>query len=100
VRVDDLGLSAGSGRRLRSLVRRWLTSDDELVISSDVHRTQERNRGECLKRLRLAIIQACRPPRIRRKTRPTRGSIERRLRTKKRRGDTKRDRRPPPTERP
>lgn len=65
---------------------------DELRIVSQEHRSQARNRGACLDRLR-SIIEACEaPPKVRRKTRPTRGSVERRLKDKKQRSERKRDR--------
>lgn len=96
VSVRDLGLSAGAERRLRAIASRWLTDGGELVISSDVHRTQERNREECLRRLRVALLEARRPPTIRVKTRPSRGAIERRIESKKKRSDVKRRRQSPP----
>lgn len=95
VSVGDLRLSEGAARRLRTIASRWLNDADELVIASDVQRTQERNRMECLKRLRLAIIKAKQPPKIRRKTKPSRGAIERRLQSKRERSEAKRRRRPP-----
>ena len=58
VSIGELRLNAGSIKRLRTIASRWLNDADELVIASDVHRTQERNREECLKRLREAIIRA------------------------------------------
>ncbi len=95
VSIDQLRLTAGAVKRLRTIASRWLTDADELVIASDVHRTQERNREECLKRLREAIIRAKHRPKIRRKTKPSRGAIERRLRAKRERGEIKKRRKPP-----
>ncbi len=95
VAIPDLGLSEGSARRLRTIASRWLNDADELVIASDVQRTQERNREECLRRLREAIVKAMHRPKVRRKTRPSRGAIERRLQAKRERSDAKKRRRPP-----
>jgi ribosome-associated protein len=39
------------------------------------------------------VLRASIPPKVRRKTKPTRGSIERRLESKKREGEKKRQRR-------
>lgn len=96
VRMADLGLSPGAERRLRAIASRWLTDAGELVVTSDVHRTQERNREECFRRLRVALLEARRPPTVRVKTRPSRGAIERRIESKKRRSDVKRRRQSPP----
>jgi len=66
---------------------------DELRVSSQVHRSQMRNREDCTTRA-LAQIDAAarRPPPPRRPTRPTKGSVERRLESKRRSSDTKRGR--------
>lgn len=72
-----------------------LNAKGELVISCDSNRDQPRNRAECLKRLKQLILQAARPPRIRRKTRPTWGSIQRTRRGKQQRSRQKQLRKPP-----
>ena len=58
-------------------------------------RSQWRNRELATERLVESLRQALRVPRRRRPTRPTKASKERRLDQKRRRGDTKRLRRPP-----
>lgn len=64
----------------------------ELIIASGEHRSQSQNKSECLDRLRELLIQAMHEPKPRRATRPTRGSIERRITEKKARGQTKKRR--------
>lgn len=59
-------------------------------IVSEKHRSQKRNREEALLRLVELVRSAARPPKKRRKTRPTRNSVERRIDTKSRRGQIKR----------
>ena len=67
-------------------------SSDELRIVSQEHRSQAQNRTACIARLK-ALVEACEaPPKIRRKTKPTRGSKERRLKDKKEHGEKKRNR--------
>ncbi|MEC8734041.1 MAG: hypothetical protein VXX86_03635, partial [Planctomycetota bacterium] len=69
-----------------------LQSRDEIRVVSDEHRSQRRNREACLERL-SALVGACeRRPRVRRKTRPTRASKERRLKDKKQHSRKKQDR--------
>jgi ribosome-associated protein len=58
-------------------------------------RSQWRNRELATERLVDELREALRVPRPRRKTRPTKASVERRLEGKRRRGDVKRLRRPP-----
>jgi ribosome-associated protein len=70
-----------------------LTSDGVLILTSQQHRDQERNRQDCLDKLRAMVKQAAAIPKKRRPTRPTRGSKERRLQAKKRRAMLKTARR-------
>lgn len=67
-----------------------------LTITASEHRAQLHNRQAARARLAELVAQALAPPPLaRRPTKPTRGSKERRLDTKKRRGDVKRMRRRP-----
>ena len=59
-------------------------------------RSQLRNRELAVERLVEQLREALRVPRRRRPTEPTRAARERRLAEKRRRGDVKRLRRPPP----
>ena len=64
------------------------------AIAQD-ERSQWRNRELATERLVEALREALRVPRRRRPTKPTKASRERRLEQKRRRSDTKRQRRPP-----
>jgi ribosome-associated protein len=75
--------------RLERLAGKRLTRDGVIVISAQRHRTQERNRQDALDRLVELIEHAAVAPIPRRKTKPTRGSRERRLESKKRRSSIK-----------
>jgi len=68
------------------------TTVGEIILTSQEHRSQSRNKGECLDKLRELLIRAMAEPKVRRKTRPSRGSIERRIEGKKHRGEIKRRR--------
>lgn len=76
--------------RLKSLAGRRVTADGSLVIIARTQRTQEGNRREALQRLRELVLRALVVPKVRRATRPTRASRERRLEGKTRRHATKR----------
>src|SRR5205085_5649417 len=81
--------------RLRTLQRRRVTNEGVLVLSSQRYRDQDRNRQDCLEKLRAMIVQAATVPKVRKKTRPSRGSREARLQDKRRRSATKSIRRKP-----
>jgi ribosome-associated protein len=95
----DIGASqvlddAQRDRLLDRLASR-IVGDTVLVIRSSEHRSQHRNREAATARLQAIVGEAVRPPKRRRRTRPTRASKERRLRAKQRRSELKRLRKPP-----
>jgi ribosome-associated protein len=63
-----------------------------LHFTADEHRSQFENREACLERLRALLIAATTIPKVRKKTKPTRGSKMRRIDEKKREGEKKRRR--------
>jgi ribosome-associated protein len=65
-----------------------------LTVTASEHRSQLRNREAAAARLGSMVAAAiAAPPRSRRATRPSRGSVERRIAEKKRRGQIKKGRR-------
>jgi ribosome-associated protein len=78
--------------RLYEQIGRRINTAGELVLTSQRHRDQGRNREDCLEKLRAMLLQAATPPRPRKKTRPTRASHRKRLEAKKRRAATKKTR--------
>jgi ribosome-associated protein len=91
----DLKLSTLPERvrdRLRTLAGRRLTSDDVIVISAQRFRTQEHNKRDAFERLAEMLAQARIEPRVRKATKPTRASKERRLQGKQQRSDVKKGR--------
>src|ERR1700675_2585123 len=56
--------------RLALQQKRFFTQDGELFIMSQKYRDQERNRDDCLEKLRAIILQALVVPKARKKTRP------------------------------
>jgi ribosome-associated protein len=87
------GLGARATGRLRRLAGQRLTKTDELLFQAQTHRSQLDNRRACLQRLRELVIAALKEPRPRKKTRPTRAMIEKRLAAKRKQAEKKRDRR-------
>jgi ribosome-associated protein len=78
--------------RLRVLAGRRLTLEGAILIVARNHRSQEQNRREAEERLADMIRAARIEPKLRRATRPTRASKERRISGKVLRGATKRGR--------
>ena len=80
-------------QRLAALAGNRLTADGVLLIDSREHRTQGQNREAARVRLLALLQHAARRPKTRRPTRPRAAAREKRLESKKRRGEVKASRR-------
>ena len=69
-----------------------LTGEGDLLITSQRYRDQGRNVQDCLEKLAAMLAAVARPPKRRKKTRPTKASVKRRLEQKRRAGAKKSDR--------
>jgi ribosome-associated protein len=76
--------------RLMRLAGKRMTKEGVLVINAQQYRTQERNREDARERLFDLIRQAAVKPLVRRPTKPTRASKQRRVEGKKIRSNIKR----------
>ncbi len=70
-----------------------ITTTGDLVVASQRFRDQDKNRQDVLDRLKEWLLRATISPKLRKPTRPTRGSKERRLSAKKHRARVKTGRR-------
>ena len=75
--------------RLLRLADQRITKDGVIIIKAQSYRTQEMNRDDAIRRLQELINGAVTVQKRRRPTRPTRGSQERRIDSKKTRGKAK-----------
>ncbi len=75
--------------RLKRLAGRRWTKDGAIVIQCDETRSQSRNRDIARTRLAELVARALIKPKRRIATKPTYGSVKRRLATKKARSDVK-----------
>ncbi len=92
-RLDDADWIAYETReRLRVQQPHRITKDGDFVLSSQESRSQEQNYQLCLEKLQGFLVAASRAPKKRHKTKPTRGSQERRLKSKKQASARKSDR--------
>ena len=94
----QLRFDAANARSLPERVRDALlklagqraTKEGVVVIEASRFRTQERNRADARERLRALVAKAAEPPPPpRRKTRPSKGAVERRLKAKSGRSTVK-----------
>jgi ribosome-associated protein len=75
--------------------RQRITTEGVLVMMSQRYRDQERNREDCLEKLRELLVRAATVDKPRKKSKPTRSSKRRRVEEKRRRSATKQTRRRP-----
>lgn len=81
--------------RLLSFIHHKITHEGEFIIKASRYRTQERNKQDAIERLTELLQRAAITPKKRKKTKPTKASVERRLEKKKFHGKTKSMRRKP-----
>jgi ribosome-associated protein len=93
VRISDLPLSPSQEARLARLAGAALTDSGDLLINSDEFRSQGQNKTAAIQRLSELVKRALVAPKVRRPTKPSRGSKERRLHEKKVRSQIKTRRR-------
>ena len=84
-----IGPSDAALGRLRKMAGKRLTRQQEIHIGCDTERTQEANRQGALDRLRMLLENAMREPKPRRKVKPSKAARQRRLESKRRRGEIK-----------
>ena len=84
------GLDEAAQARLRALAgAARLTKEDEVHIRAEDTRSQRDNRTIVLERLGELVRRALVRPKARKKSKPSRGAKERRIKAKKQRGETK-----------
>ena len=75
--------------RLLALRDSRITQEGVFVLKAQQHRTQEMNRADAFARLQAVVDSVATPPRVRRATKPTYGSKQRRLEGKSQRSQIK-----------
>lgn len=78
--------------RLKKLAGKRMTEEGVLIIQAQRFRSQERNRQDALERLVKLVRKAAQRPKPRKKTKPTKASIERTMAAKRHRGRLKQTR--------
>jgi ribosome-associated protein len=90
--LDSAALTETEKALVQNTLASRLTEAGDLILASDTHRSQRRNREEVIERLASLVREALIPPKPRKKTRPTRASKEKRLDEKRKKSRTKKDR--------
>ncbi|MEM9646727.1 MAG: aminoacyl-tRNA hydrolase [Planctomycetota bacterium] len=80
-------------KRFLTRFRTRISREGELILHSDKYRDQPRNLADARARLTEMLLECQWPPTKRKKTRPSRGSQERRLKTKRQNSQKKQLRR-------
>ena len=95
--VETLSGSTKGGQRANKVETgvRLTHRPSGTVVQSRASRSQFRNKALALAALRERLMEATRPVKVRRATKPTRASKRRRLEAKRRRSEKKANRRPP-----
>jgi ribosome-associated protein len=78
--------------RLQSKLESKLTIEGELIIRSEEHRDQDKNKKRCLEKLNEIIDKALLIPKKRKPTKPSRSQKEKRIKSKKIRSEVKKSR--------
>lgn len=81
--------------RLIAKLSSKLTTEGEILVAANEYRDQPRNREAAIERLRRMLSDALFVEKARRATKPTRGSVERRIKARKHRSSIKDMRRRP-----
>lgn len=82
-------LSLVEKERIYKKLAARLTKENILILQADEHRSQYRNKALAIERLFELLEKAVKVPKKRRRTKPTRSSIEKRLTSKKKKALTK-----------
>lgn len=90
---ESPALDDSTRARLLARLGARLTGDGELIVVCGDHRSQLRNRADARDRIAAIVRAALAQPKRRRKTRPSRRAVERRITAKKQRGQRKKERR-------
>ena len=91
LRYDIPGSSLPPDVKERLLAMRdsRITQEGVIVLKAQQHRSQDMNRADALARLQALVDSVATPPRVRRATKPSYGSKQRRLEGKSQRSEIK-----------
>lgn len=80
--INSSDISAETKHKIREKFRNQITENGDLLISSQRHRDQPMNKQDVIEKLESLLVAAMYVPKARRKTKPTKGSVKKRLQSK------------------
>lgn len=95
---ESVCLNEAQKMLVTKLLKNRITDDGVLIVVSEKYRSQHRNRADVTEKFFQLVLESIVPVKKRKPTRPTRTSVEKRIRNKKIRGEIKRSRRERPGE--
>jgi ribosome-associated protein len=95
---DSDCLNEAQKKMVTNRLRSRITDDGVLIMASEKYRSQYRNKADVTERFLDLVTTSLVPVKKRKPYKPTRSSVEKRIRSKKIRGDIKRTRRKGPEE--
>ena len=87
--VHGSSLPVAIKARLMALKDQRITRDGVVIIKAQEHRTQEKNRQEAIRRLKLLVCSVLQPPKRRVATKPKFSSVKKRVDGKVKKGRVK-----------
>ena len=90
--IELNGLSEAEQERVKTLLANRITTEGEIVLTSDEERSQRINLERAYFRMEALIIAAARLPKKRKPTKPSKVAKEKRLESKRRQGQKKAER--------
>ncbi|MCM0607186.1 MAG: aminoacyl-tRNA hydrolase [Xanthomonadaceae bacterium] len=91
--LESQCISLANIPRLLRIAGSHCTTENEIIIMSDRFRDQLRNKEDCLEKLRAMIETTSRPPKPRKKTKPSRSSVRQKHESKRKHSQKKAARR-------
>jgi ribosome-associated protein len=82
-------LSDAQKHQIRRKLRGRIDKQGKLQVVCQEYRSQHANRNAAVQRLTVLLAEALKPVNVRKKTKPSKGAVEKRLREKKRRSQQK-----------
>lgn len=95
---NSQALSSDEKGRIQQKLDNQLTKDNVLILTCDETRSQHRNKHLAIKRCMETLYRSLRVPKKRRKTKPKRSAIEKRLKSKRKNAEKKAQRKKPDLE--
>ncbi len=90
--INETSLNSRVLERFRNSFGQFITNDGVFKVTSQRYRTQSKNKKDCLEKLKEMLNSVRSEPKKRKKTKPKKAAIEKRLKDKKSKSDIKKSR--------